>query len=358
MRRPLHLCLPAVALALALTLLSPPATGSAPDDRRGPVLDRIHAYDMRGSAVPTGPFLGTDGATYDIAPLVVRGEAGQYYVGQDFDTACENGPRFKRGLERLARLAATIEATGRRVVFSVAPNKSAIDEVDLPADVPHGRCTLRGLAAQNRQLDTFRDPNYLYVREHIAKSRVQPYWRTDAHWSTVGASIYAQRLARRLSPRLARQQQYADTERVELGDLFEYLLTPIPERAPARLPANGVTVTEAPDSAGGFDPVVPLTFDHSWDARPARKTFPGQTLLVGDSFTYVGLEPLRSLFRHGRFVWIQDATLPLIVQAMKEADTVVLEVVQRFVSRSAIGTVRFRKQVARALARYDRKQGR
>ena len=75
--------------------------------------------------------------------------------------------------------------------------------------------------------------------------------------------------------------------------------------------------------------------------------------MVGDSYTYVGLSTLRPLFRNGHFVWIQAQNLDYIAQSLVAADTVVIEVVQRYVSSSVIGTKAFRNQVKRALRLTD-----
>jgi alginate O-acetyltransferase complex protein AlgJ len=312
-----------------------------------PVLATGTPFAHADGDTPPPVYVGPDGIVHPGANVVIRGDDGYLFIGEDFDTACYDGDAFEDGLTRLARLSRLIEHYGKRVVFTVAPNKSSVatDEI---VHYPHGRCAKVGVAQQAKALDTFADPHYLPVHKWLASDKRQVYWRTDAHWDTVGSAVYAKHLARMFSPALAKEQHYQMTTRTKLGDLMEYLLTPLPETAPAALPHNGVR-TRTKNGSDGFDPVSEVSFDHRWLSSPSAKTWHGDTLLVGDSFTYVGLEALRNLFRTGRFLWTAPYTLPVIVEGIKRADTVVIEVVQRFVTRSPLTTNKFYKQVRAAL---------
>ena len=87
----------------------------------------------------------------------------------------------------------------------------------------------------------------------------------------------------------------------------------------------------------------------SWRTGPRKRVMDRKVLLLGDSFTYVGLDPLRPLFREGRFIWTVPDNLPLMAEQMVSADTVVIEVLQRFVSTSLLGSNDFFRQVKQAL---------
>jgi alginate O-acetyltransferase complex protein AlgJ len=95
--------------------------------------------------------------------------------------------------------------------------------------------------------------------------------------------------------------------------------------------------------------------DLAWRTGPAQRTWRGNTLLIGDSFTYQGLSVLMPLFRHGRLMWSGADNSP-IVQAVPKADTVVIEIVQRYVGASAITQTAFRKAVKHALRAHDRRR--
>ncbi len=323
-------------------------------ERVGPSLNDL---DARGSTGTVGSqrttnatgFVGADGVFYPYAPLVIAGYSDEFFLGQDFDVACADGLSYAKGMRRLAKLARTIEAAGKRVVFTIAPNKTSVNSNNVYwPTVPHGSCGVFGVTDQQRALDTFRDRRYLSIRKSLADDPREVYWKTDAHWTTVGSSIFATELAERLDKKLGRRQKYLPTIRTELGDLYELLGLSSPETASALVPNDGVTVTPVPGS-GGFDPVAGVSFTHSWTSRPAKRTLPGKTLVIGDSFAYLGLEALRPLFAKGTFMWIQPNMLSKIAAGIARSDTVVIEVVQRFVSTSILATASFRADVRRQL---------
>ncbi len=342
---------PAVAAGLATVLLAATAgTAAGTDSRAGsagqdrPDAATLLARDARGStALPTTGLVGADGLLYDFSPLVVGGADGQLFLGLEFDRACADGRRFQKGLKRLTQLARTIEKSGRRVVLTVAPNKTSVyrGEID-GVNLPHGDCTRIGLDNQGSVLDNFSDPLFLPLRRQLAKDPREVYWRSDAHWSSVGASVYAEHLATRLDKKLGRRQKYAIGQEEHVGDLLQLLGIPTSETGASAVPATGVEVRVHP-----LDPDVPLQM--SWTSTPRRKTLAGETVVVGDSFSYLGLGTLRSLFHKGQFVWIQPELLDYIAARMGDADTVVIEVSQRFVSTSILGTKSFRAAVRKQL---------
>ena len=57
------------------------------------------------------------------------------------------------------------------------------------------------MAEQRRVLDRFADPAYLPIRKALAAENGQTFWKTDMHWTTIGASVFAQQLATRARPR-------------------------------------------------------------------------------------------------------------------------------------------------------------
>jgi SGNH hydrolase-like domain, acetyltransferase AlgX len=333
----------AVLLAVAVSLLGVNLAlldSAAGDDGRR----------QRDGEVPTGFFLGIDGLVHAYANLAVGGKDGYLFLGPDFDSACGNGAEFKRGLKGLARLAKVIERSGRRVVFTVAPNKSSVETHEVYA-LPHGPCDSVGIKRQIKDLDKFHAKNFIPLRKQLVDTRY-PYWKTDAHWNTVGATVFAQDVARALSPQLIQQQKYQKTQRTLLGELERFLNGSTPETAPAKLPHNGVKVRPAPGSPT-YDPTyASLQPINAWVSSPARKTWKGDTVLIGDSFMYTALEPMRNLFHKGRSLWVGIAPVDTMLQAIKGSDTVVLEVVQRFVSTSILATPEFRHQVHDILKKH------
>lgn len=294
------------------------------------------------------PFIGIDGQVHESAPGLVEGFNDTIYFGQEFDGACYWGHRFPKALAKLGKLADVIERSGREVVFTVAPNKSSANKVDLPFDLPHGRCDRVGIAQQDKVLDTWEDSRYLPLRVPLARNTEAGgamYWKIDTHWTTVGGTTFARELARRLDPKVAILQRYRAAEETISVDFNAIgLLDGVQETGPAKFPTTRVR-TRPTHGSVAFDPVNVSPY-LQWANRPARRTVAGTTLIVGDSFAYRAMPSLLPLFEHGRFIWPAPHNLDLIARAIKKSDTVVLEVVQRYLPSSAVVSVALRRAVA------------
>ncbi len=294
-----------------------------------------------------GRFTGVDGLIYEYSPSVLKGPAGEYFLGADVDFACAVGRRLKVALRNLSKLAKVISTSGRRVVFTLAPNKSAVLPAGLPRPLPHGECDEAGLVAQARLLKGFKSSDFLPLTPALTLSRHQVYWKTDQHWTTVGGAVFAQELASHLDPELGRQQRYTYGSETRLGAMSEVLSLAAPETLETAMPASRVRVRTAP---GGPDwaGYPQFTFEHAWTSSPRRRTWPGRTLILGDSFGWYALQNLRPLFRHGHFVWNGHTGVD-VPKEIRRSDTIVIEVLQLFAMSERTLSADFRKDVRRAL---------
>lgn len=281
---------------------------------------------------------------------VFEGPSGDLYLDLEFRHFCAwRGGKFDAALRRLSRLADLIAASGRRVVFTVVPGKGLVVRENVPwREVPRARCARKGMWEQARLLDDLDSPHYVPLRRDLERDDRQTYWKTDGHWTTVGATNWTKRLARNLDPDLAGRQRYTFGSSIHVGYLNAIRGVDTPETVPTAEYAGPVRVRTDPESVHDLGPGH-YTADHSWDSRPANQTWPGETLLVGDSFGLIALETLRPLFRHGRYLWTGNVPERDIAEAIGDADTVVLEVVQFFAYRNPLGTRSFRSLVRKEL---------
>jgi hypothetical protein len=299
-------------------------------------------------AAPLSTFLGVDGQLHEPAPLIIDGTDGQLFYGPDLDLACRVGGDFVKPMTKLSRLARTIERSGRTVVFTVAPAATSVIPDQLGA-FPHGRCDRRGIVAQSRVLDTYQDSAYLPLRRRLMDQPRQMYWKTDLHWTTVGGARFAKTLATRLDPRLGRLQKYRYGTETRLGLLNGYAGRSELETVPTARPGGRVDVRDA----GGFSwsGYPEFTFENAWVSSPKRHTWPGRTLVLGDSFAWYALENLRPLFRRGHFLWFSHAVDKEILRSIERADTVVIEIYQLVTPRTPITRPAFLRKLAKVLTR-------
>lgn len=284
---------------------------------------------------------------------VVRGRNGYLFLSDDFTRTCANHPAFRRSLRSFLELAEIIEASGRRAVFAVAPNKSAVVTENLPGAVPTGACALMAIAQQNLILEDLKHPAWVGAGPQLIAAQAagqQPYARTDTHWTTSGSAVFAQAVAAELRPGLARRITITPTTVTKQGDLTKLIGVNAAEAQPsAELSVTGRTVKPDP-RYDQYDPQRMRYGQERWKTRPARGLVPGKSLILGDSFAYTALGNLRPLFANGTFLWTGYTGPDEIIRQIEASDTVVIEVVQRNVTSSHLfARPDFQAKVARAL---------
>jgi hypothetical protein len=331
----------------ALAALSPWATDHLPGRAKAVHMNAWVDYNVLGQ-LPAGHRLGPKGMS---APTVVRGRDGNLLYGGDFTVACEKTASYEQSLQAMARLAEIVQASGRKVVFNVAPNKSSVITSDLPRAKPRGNCAARGIERQNQLLDGFEHPLFVGIRKPLAEAHAsgkQVYARTDTHWTGVGAAMYAQALASHLDPELTPRLRLHPKRITKVGDLMKLAGLTSPESMTSATVSTGGTVGLSPEAATG-DSAQALPKDGKWVTRPKKGLVQGRTLLLGDSFTGAALTNLRPLFAQGSFVTFSHASESRLVSEIEASDTVVIEVVQRAVVGHLCTQPQFQSRVAAAL---------
>jgi alginate O-acetyltransferase complex protein AlgJ len=333
----------------ALDKLSPWATDHLPGRARAVHLSAWVDFRVLGQ-LPSKQEVGPKGMTM-MAPSVVRGTDGYLFLGQEFTRACAWTPGFGRSLKSISHLAEIIEASGRKVVFTVAPNKSSVASDKLPRVMPRGDCAILGIAKQNQLLDSFRNPLFVGIRKPLAEAHAagkQVFPRTDSHWATLGGAILAQAVAGQLDPALAPRLRLEPDQITGVGDLKTKLGLTSPELVTSASLSSGATVFPHPEQQPVYGQ-TPAYHPDSWVTRPTEGLVQGRTLLLGDSFTGASLESLRPLFAQGRFVSFSHMAQGQLISEIASSDTVVIEVVQRNVVGGLCAQPKFQKRVATAL---------
>jgi len=291
-----------------------------------------------------------DGAS--LRPKVVRGKDGYLFYGLDFTSACRGASRFQGAVEGVRDLARIVARSGRKVVFTVVPNKSSVVTDALPRAVPRGSCAKDGISREIDVLDDFSDPLWVPLRAELAaldRSGKDAYWRTDTHWTTLGASVWVNALVERLDPDLASRPTFDPARETLVGDLTSLLGLRFAETPDSVRTATDATVTDT--RLPGFDPAKGEQQTSAWTTSPDTGIIAGRTVFVGDSFTRRMLPLVRPLVADGTFAWIGSTPDDEVVTHIAAADTVVIEVVQRnlLTGESLLTKKSFQRKVARAL---------
>jgi alginate O-acetyltransferase complex protein AlgJ len=285
-----------------------------------------------GQAAPPA----ADGVAY---PKVIPGSDGWLYFGGDVSGSCNPKRSVDEVVGSLQRLSTAIQSSGRRLVLAIAPDKSTMVPEHLP-----GRYAGKACAAERRAAiwDKLRSAGLPLLDLQGALEKAQDrtgsplYRKTDSHWSPQGASVFVEQVLNRLDPALlaGKPSPFVAGSQIDLpGDLGRMIGTPTRDEA-VRVTAErpGVTLTvggRTVEPTGLESPgSLPFTIDAS-STGPAL--IPDRTAVLGDSF----LGASRSLL----FPFFADLTVlhnqsgpNTLAQTIADADTVVVELVERSVA--------------------------
>ncbi|GII60553.1 hypothetical protein Skr01_06380 [Sphaerisporangium krabiense] len=265
-------------------------------------------------------------------PRVIEGRDGWLYFGDDVAEACRPAGTTAGILDRVRRLGEIVRRSGRRFVFTVAPDKTTVSPDKLP-DRFLGEGCLRGRKKEFwAALDAARPPGYLDLRApllRLQRDTGEPaYFRTDSHWSERSAALYGEELARVLRPGLSEDTRLTFLGRSPReGDLGRLLGAPRQEDAARwRLDRDGVRRVAQDDRD------APLAFRVT-NASARAALFRPRTLLIGDSFTRESTPWITPYFAD-LTVLRSDAPARAgperVAGYVRDAEVVVFEMVERY----------------------------
>lgn len=307
------------------------------------VFGQAPSYGKADQAPPVAPVHAGGAAapatTAAQVPQVIQGSRGWLYYGGDVTTKCHPSRSIADTLQRIDRLAALVQASGRRFVFTVPPDKSTMDPGNLPADYPGADCAAKARTAFWKALATSPPGGYLDLRGPLAAQEKKTgliYQPTDTHWTDRGGAVFAEQLARRLDPGLLADTDVVQTGTTHLtGDLALMLGLHTADPVPA-IELRRAGVTPVGRDSLDLPPLslsAPITSRNSTTGAPL---FAPHTLVLGDSFTDRSAPFLGTLFADLTEIHNEVAG-QVTAEAIADSDVVVYELVERTVESGDAG---------------------
>lgn len=275
--------------------------------------------------VPGVPSSTSPGAVY---PVVLFGQDGYLFYGEDIRLKCEPSRSPDDIMRSLGTLAAAAAASGRALVVAVPPDKSTIQSEDLPSTLLG-----RGCAADRSRLMRERLAAAPYAVDlhtpvsALAATGAQAYLLKDSHWDGLAAVTMSQVLLAEIAPDvLANLDVRRISDTTMTGDLTVLTGTP-----------STVTLQRydlhSPNTVRTWRTMQPIAESPlNYTSRgPEGTLVRGRTLFAGDSFIDVSGSDLPALFEDFTKVsYSVAASRPeVLIQQMVEADTIVVEIVER-----------------------------
>ncbi|MBB4687825.1 alginate O-acetyltransferase AlgX-related protein [Amycolatopsis jiangsuensis] len=290
----------------------------------------IPAPPQSPSAPKSGPTLpGTSQAGYR---NVVQGADGWLYYGYDAEAKCSPAQDVDTTMKKVEELRAAVEASGRKFVFVVTPDKSTMVPQFLPASYPGKECSQA--AAPNDWYKITTEGHSLDLRPALAAAAARVgkpiYAPNDTHWRDEGGLVLARALVDKLQPGTTDTWRSAPSSQYDaIADL------------PLLLGKSGVKKTNtmytlrpdgftdrATEFIGNIDQPVHRT------AAPLPGTIGRRTLVYGDSFSLASSRYLDAAFTNLTYLaYSTDKTTQAqAVDQFVNSQVVVLQAVERNVS--------------------------
>ena len=266
---------------------------------------------------------------------VVQGSDGWLYFGFDADAKCHPTRPLTDTINKVNELRKAVEASGRKFVFVVAPDKSTMVPQFLPSSYPGKECsqaaegpTWNGLVGQARSVDL--RPELTASERRIGRP---VYSSNDTHWRDEGSLVMTRGIADAIEPGVTRTWVSAPLKQYDLtADL------------PPLLGKQGVKTNTAyslkPD--GFVDRAGVATNDIDTPdirrASPLVGTVDKRVLLLGDSFTKAASGYLPAAFTNLTMLAHSSNKIGLdaTMNALVNSEVVVLEAVERNVSAGVV----------------------
>jgi hypothetical protein len=261
-------------------------------------------------------------------PPVVEGRDGWLYYGFDFQSKCRPLRPMDETLGSLRRLRTAVEASGRRFVLVVPPDKSTVVPQNLPASYAGKDCA----AAASEQFwpRVTGELGAIDLRADLGRitqvDGTPPYHKLDTHWDDRGAIMMTRRVTERLQPGVSRGWK------LEPGRVAEF-----PADLPKLIGRTGdnrlQTYSLAPDGERDRtgNAVNDLRSPAGFKSTPGPGMVDSSVGVVCDSFSLPATRYLPAVFAEGQMIYYSTLlkTAQPVLDVITGSDVVVFEVVER-----------------------------
>ena len=267
---------------------------------------------------------------------VLLGQDGWLFLDVAVTAPCRTEAQVSALRGELARAEAVVEATGRRLITTIAPDKATVYPellgTSLPQDTLCGQEFGRDLAAT---VEADPPPGYVpfWQRIFALRDRAEEpiYFPADTHWTTDASLEMVRAIVETLDEdawedvTLTRREPTTFT-----GDLTLLLgLHRTQSERPLVVDRPGVTWQLArADSLPEVPSAVP-DIDVSVFTGSGDDLIPGRVVMLHDSFAYMTRPQLAPFFQHLMMVRKHPVTVPWVAELLRPAETLVVEVVER-----------------------------
>ena len=261
---------------------------------------------------------------------VTLGENGWLYYTFSLTRPCLSTGDVERFADAVARAQRVVEATGRKLIVAIAPDKAAI----IPDFLPDRETCVHEVAEALQDLDGSGILVMVWDEMRRARANDRPiYFRLDTHWTNEGAGVMAEAIVEELHPGGWNEDAVRVVDTVDHeGDLT--VLLGLPDTEPTEeleslLPGTVLQrEIRTLQTVTGADHEGVVAVDFSIDGGPPLSE---RTLVLHDSYGWALTPMLAGYFEEATFIAESDPAAGHLVYDLDQAETIIFELVQRSV---------------------------
>ncbi len=260
-------------------------------------------------------------------PKVIEGTDGWLYYGYDVEGKCAPLRPLDDVLRGLGRLRAAVEASGRRFVLVVAPDKTTVVPEHLPGSFIGRQCAQARSAQFWHRMNTEADAIDLRpALGALAKAGVPVFNKLDTHWTDAGSLTMVRALADTVTPGVSRSWRVEPAGQRPLDADLPRLLG---RSGTDQVPMYSLAPDGQRDRTGPY--LGHMRTPYHFGSAPTSGMVRTPVSMVTDSFSLPASRYLGAAFSDLTAVYYEtaDTNLDEVANVLASGKVVIFEVVER-----------------------------
>lgn len=233
---------------------------------------------------------------------------------------------------QLNSIERVLEASGKKFIFVVAPNKSTIYPENVGLEQPHTRCDKNKYDLLLEAFNEYPVKGFIRLDDKLSKAKQekQLYYQFDTHWNVNGAILASITILKHLNP-ISWEKYFPEVELIsgqQEGDLARIMSLKF--RSEELVVKNIHYPVKY--NLKTLEPLVRnyASFEIKVDNPP--NDIIQRTVMFHDSFMAVPLQFFKSSFEQLGTYWLSDLSKPRAIDDIRRSQIVLIEVVERNLS--------------------------
>jgi hypothetical protein len=267
-------------------------------------------------------------------PRIIHGKDGYLFLNDDFEMACQSSDVVPQLVKSISDLTAIINKSGRRAIYTIAPNKTTLHSDFFPDGQGSLDCLNKYSSELWSGLNAANIDGYIDLKSALSsamnETREPLYSRKDSHWDSAGRVVAAKAVINTLQPGLWDDSALQYRGLIDyIGDLTYLEGNPVVDQTPLYEVVRPEITAGTPEIWDAGD--MTLIYRRYTNTGPPGSLITAKTVIMVDSFGVEAMEKIVPYFADITFVHFDSLTPDSLIEEFNQADAVWIMCVERAV---------------------------